>query len=195
VTVERLRAFVAGLAPGPVADPALIDLIAACWHELAGSREEGTTAGKLGRMETLRWEPPHLRFVLERHGGTVLGSTRASLHHWAVDVAQGTARIENMSRRQLEAMASRFDARGLADRIAEAVLVKKDLPELEWGKNRASFRLNPEAIPDLWQGFNKTLTGRRRRFRAELEARLGAHGWRCSSFSRWRLEAPPAQSP
>jgi hypothetical protein len=145
-------------------------------------------------MEALRWEPPHLRFVLERHGGTVMGSTRASLHHWAVDVEHGRASLERMARRQLESMAARFDARGLAERIAEAVIAKRDLPELEWGKNRASFRLRPEAIPDLWEGFNRTLSGRRRRFRAELEARLAAHGWRCTSFSRWRLDGPPAPS-
>jgi hypothetical protein len=32
----------------------------------------------LGRMEEVVWEPPILSFTVERHGGTVQGSSRAS---------------------------------------------------------------------------------------------------------------------
>jgi len=40
---------------------------------------------------------PHLRFRIERHGGTVMGSTRAEVQ---LDIERGVARIEETGRRQ-----------------------------------------------------------------------------------------------
>lgn len=51
----------------------------------------------LSRMEQIVWEPPVLTFVIARHGGMVLGSTRAELQHWAVDLNKMTAEITKVS--------------------------------------------------------------------------------------------------
>jgi hypothetical protein len=37
-------------------------------------------------MEDVTWEPPVLRFAVERHGRTVAGSTRADLQNMGMDI-------------------------------------------------------------------------------------------------------------
>jgi len=45
------------------------------------------TADKLlGRMEEVLWSPPDLTFSIERHGAAALGSSRAELQEWMIDV-------------------------------------------------------------------------------------------------------------
>ncbi len=51
-------------------------------------------AGKLGRMEDVRWEPPVLSFRIERHGAMGVGSTRAELQNWRVDFDLKPAQCE-----------------------------------------------------------------------------------------------------
>jgi hypothetical protein len=41
---------------------------------------------KLSRMKDATWNPPILEFTIERHGGTALGSTRASLQRWEINM-------------------------------------------------------------------------------------------------------------
>jgi hypothetical protein len=55
----------------------------------------------LYRAEDVAWTPPFLTFTLERHGGTVNGSSRAELHHWEVNIETGVATIVKVGRRQL----------------------------------------------------------------------------------------------
>jgi hypothetical protein len=58
----------------------LVNLLAAAWDDLSIARGSGMEPDKLyDRMEKVHWEPPLLLFVIERHGGTVQGSTRAEL--------------------------------------------------------------------------------------------------------------------
>jgi hypothetical protein len=42
----------------------------------------------------LEWNDPILAFTLEQHGGTVLGSSRADLERWIVNLNDGTAHVE-----------------------------------------------------------------------------------------------------
>jgi hypothetical protein len=76
-----LREFLDSIESGPVADTSLLEgLLANCWDDLSQSSAAGMEAYELHhRMEHVRWQPPILFFVIERHGGTVLGSTRAEL--------------------------------------------------------------------------------------------------------------------
>src|SRR5262250_2809176 len=89
-----LRGFLGSQPPGrlpPAASETVRGLLMTGWDELRGSGDEHTYAEKLYRAEDLTWDPPILRFILERHGGTVRGSTRAELHRWEVDVDRGVA--------------------------------------------------------------------------------------------------------
>jgi len=62
---------------GPVAA-----LLAGCSYEFGGSDSERMHAGKLGRMEMVRWDMPVLGFRIERHEAMGVGSTRAELQDW-----------------------------------------------------------------------------------------------------------------
>lgn len=68
--------------------------LAGCWHEFARSASKRMHAGKLGRMEAVRWDPPVLSFTIERHGAMSAGSTRAELQQWRIDLDRKTARCE-----------------------------------------------------------------------------------------------------
>src|SRR5262245_41209440 len=70
--------------------------LADCWPQLKSADDTfRMTAEKLHRAEGLAWYPPCLTFLIERHGRTVLGSTRAELHQWTVDLDWETAKCEN----------------------------------------------------------------------------------------------------
>lgn len=93
--MQELLEYLASLHPGTVSELAKLEvLLAVCWEELDGGSDEGMSGDKLhGRMEGVAWQPPILKFRIERHGGTALGSTRADVHDWTVDVNQRSASL------------------------------------------------------------------------------------------------------
>src|SRR5207237_966444 len=103
---EVLCNFLSSLAPGPVEDVSTLErLLEAAWASLGGETFERTYAEKLvGRIESPRWEPPALLFELERHGATSMGSSRAALHTWAVDIRSHDAVVVRESHRQVRQM-------------------------------------------------------------------------------------------
>ena len=109
--ISALRAYLAPLQPGPVPDAREVEsLLAACWDRFDGGDAEGMSADKLiGRIAQVEWDPPVLSFLIERHGGTVMGSSRAAVHAWNIDVAQMTAHCLAVGHRQLKPMAPRLD--------------------------------------------------------------------------------------
>ena len=88
--IAALRKFLGDFREGevPVTD-ALVGLLQGCWHELDGSGDTKMNAGKLDRIEQVRWEPPVLSFVIERHGALAFRSIYAELHQWEVDLDPG----------------------------------------------------------------------------------------------------------
>jgi hypothetical protein len=165
------------ISPGPISDPATLErLLAARWHEFTGD-DGGMTGQKLlGRMEDVVWEPPILTFTIERHGGTVLGSTRAELQHWQVNLQEKTALIVNRGHRQLMPMAKRIYIKPLVDRILEAIrtgsesdLVSKD----EDGK----VAVKTTSIFPTGSAVRMTLEGRRKRLREAVAGVLLKEGW------------------
>ena len=78
---------------------AVVSQLAECWDHLTGSAEGGMTAAKVWRCEDLSWTPPILSFQIERHGGVVLGSKRAEMQTWTIDVTQATATLAYTGRR------------------------------------------------------------------------------------------------
>src|ERR1035438_2078306 len=77
---DQLQRHCTALPPGPVADvPTLERLLAAAWGDLVGD-DGGMVAHKLmNRMKAVTWNSPILSFRIERHGGTVLGSSRGEM--------------------------------------------------------------------------------------------------------------------
>jgi hypothetical protein len=131
------------------------------------------TAWKLHRPEDLSWNPPFLSFTIERHGAAMLGSSRAELHKWTVDLDKETAGCAQGRYRQLRAIAPRLNVKPIAARVRDAVqqgpaascaLVKDGI--VVWnGNNQLSIK-HGALIPG--GGYEQTVAGRRRRFRNEL---------------------------
>ena len=120
--MDELRNYLNTLEPGPVEETTHLErLLAEVWDDLGG--DNGGMAGHklIGRMEHVEWHPPVLTFVIERHGGTVLGSTRAELQRWSVDLDRQTATCECTGHRQLSPMARRVDVGSIADEVARKI--------------------------------------------------------------------------
>ena len=89
---QALRDYLNAHRHDPMSDQEeLVRLLAQVWPSLAGASDEAMAGWKLDRMEDVSWEPPLLSFRIERHGGTRLGSTRASMQIWTIDLDAGTA--------------------------------------------------------------------------------------------------------
>jgi len=146
-----------------------------CWESIPGSDVKSTTADKLRRAEEVCWTPPILSFTLERHGGTVLGSSRASLHYWEVDTEQPEARIVNTSVRQLSPKAQVMDIDAKANEIATLILNGVNDRRVTWIEDRQRVQVNiGEVIPETNP---QTTQGRRKRFRVVLASLMSEANW------------------
>ena len=171
---QLLQKVPAGILPEQVAGEAE-SLIIACWDCLCGSEVECTTANKLsGRIEELRWQPPYVTFQIERHGGTVMGSTRAEVHDWTLNLETAEAGLSTGRFRQLTPRDPPLKVGPLVDRVVQAIGSGSATPDLTW-LTTDKLRVNiAQMIPATVQ---QTTIGRRRRFRKQLEARLAQLNW------------------
>jgi hypothetical protein len=178
IGIAELQKVMSTMPPGDVADPAGIDeMLASCWEGL--NRHDGGMAGYklIGRMEEVKWNPPILRFVIERHGGTVMGSGYAKLQSWAVDLEKELATlVDDYGRRWLGGSRNTpLKVGPIAAEIAELIKTGKQDPRLKW-KSTDEARISiSKVIPDNCP--NQTLVGRRRRFKKALQESLREHGW------------------
>src|SRR4051794_33633574 len=85
--------YLQGQEPGGLHDTEELERhLADSWAAFEGHDAEDMTPEKLlGRMEQAEWSPPVLTLVIERHGRTCLGSSRADLHRWTINVIERTA--------------------------------------------------------------------------------------------------------
>jgi hypothetical protein len=179
--LSQLKTLLKGAPPGPVPEAlkdAVVDTLAVCWERLEGSREASMGGYKVRRAEDLRWDPPRLRFVVERHGAREFGSKRAELQVWSVDVDEGTASCYSAGYRQLDKPSLRWKAEPVAAELASLILDGKEDLRLKWlrgGKDRVQLQ-TWLIIPD--NGPKKTTSGRRRRLFAALEKHLAPTGWK-----------------
>jgi hypothetical protein len=171
----------ATLPPGPVADiPTLERLLAAVWDELSGD-DGGMEAYKLlNRMEKPNWNPPVLNFRIERHGGTVLGSSRAEIQEWTVDLDKLTKTVETVGGRQVRPTQPRLDVKPIAADLCSAILTGKQDDRLKWNGNSEVRVLIGRVLPD-GSAVKETLAARRKRLRNELTRLLAAEGWKLLS--------------
>ena len=85
---SKFRKLMEELPPGKIGDSSDVELaLANVWSMLDGADQKGMDSEKIiGRMEEVVWKPPVLSFMIERHGGLILGSVCAELHEWSVNV-------------------------------------------------------------------------------------------------------------
>ena len=153
-------------------------LLSRCWDDLAGSSAERMEGYKLHEAkrhtEQMVWDPPFLRFQIDRHGGTVLGSSRGGIHSWEVNLDAQTAAIVGRGARQLRPRAAPLDVQALAATIAARVTAGQADSRIVRRGNTVRILTSQIASGDNEQ----TTDGRRRRFRRALEQLLQAQGWR-----------------
>ncbi len=175
--LHELRAHLYEFPVGPHPDTGVLEsLLEQAWDQFDGSQDQGMSARKLvGRIYDLQWDPPILSFEIDRHGGTVLGSSRAERQHWKLDIDTQQATCVRAGFRQLHPASPRLDVDALAREIADmirAAVVADRLNWLEDGRVRVSVG---KIIPD--HGPKATLAGRRKRFRKALSVVLAERGW------------------
>ena len=178
IRMQALNAYLQTISPGSIADPSNLEsLLAACWERFQGGSAEGMAGAKLhGRIEEVRWEPPLLSFVIHRHGGTVMGSSRAERHRWELNLDLGTAGCSKVGYRQLRSSAAPLDVRPLAQSTADAILGHRENQSLQWTDD-GSVRVRVGSILPPGSAAAQTLADRRRRFWHALDESLRASGW------------------
>jgi len=182
---QTLKAHLEGVPLGNIQDTAELEgLLAAAWDEFTGD-DGGMKSDKLfNRMESASWNQPVLSFVIERHGGTVMGSTRAELQHWDVNVETGILTLEKTGHRQLSPMGPRISIKAIADEIADAVIGGED--DQRFHRRGNELDINTSTIFPKKSGFNRTVESRRQRVCEHIAKRLAEHGWEKVGWNRFR---------
>lgn len=192
--LDRLCAYLDKLRPGPLAEPEELEgLLASCWEEFDGSDLEGMAARKLGgRMEDVTWEPPLVAFTIERHGGTVLGSTRAERHGWTLDLKTMTASCGLLGFRQVRPMEPRLNVEPLAAELFELMQAGAQDERLRWNAD-GSVRIEIGKVIVAGRLAKETVIGRRSRFRSAVSRLVVAAGGEYVRPNVYRL--PPIGQP
>ena len=177
--MRKLKDYLGLLKPGPVSDTSeLSGLLAECWGELDGGTAGGMKGDKLvGRMEDASWNPPLLSFSIERHGGTVHGSTRAERQGWVINVDEKSTTWQTIGHRQLRPRQPNWDAAPVAEEIAKLIAGHQDDERLKWNKDGSVRVIIGKILPE-GSAVNQTLAGRRRRLRTVIDQKLGTLGWK-----------------
>jgi hypothetical protein len=177
-STQELLDYLASVQTGTISDTMELEsLLAACWGMLIGGGAEGMTSSKLfGRMEDITWDPPILSFVIERHGATALGSTRADLHRWEVNLESRFATCIQDGYRQVYARQPRLDVRPLAEEVAQLIINRQHDERLKWNDD-GSVRVHAGKIIPAAGVAKQTLTGRRKRLRKATKELLATAGW------------------
>ena len=179
-----LRDIPMGQIPSAKEDE-ILKLVGECWHEFEGSADSKMEFSKVerdGGPANFTWKQPILSFTIERHGSFVLGSKRAEKQQWSLNIIEGTAQHGVVGFRQMQPKAPALDVKAIATIVCEEVqkgpakdsdLVSQGV--LIWkGHNEITIR-HGKLIPA--DGFNQTVSGRRKRFRADLRAKMKEIGW------------------
>lgn len=178
IAFRALHEYLDLIEIGPISDLSQLEvLLEESWSEFEGSQAGGMASYKLrGRLENAEWHPPILHFEIERHGGTVRGSSRAERQAWRVDIDERTTSSQIIGYRQLEPMARRLDVKPLAQEVAQLIFNREEDERLKWyGDGTVRIKIG-EILPD-WSAVSQTLIARRRRFRDALTEVLSDSGW------------------
>lgn len=139
----------------------------------------------IDRVEKVIWEPPFLVFVIERHGGTVCGSTRAELQHWSVDLDEMTAEITKVGYRQLYPLVPRISIKPMAAEGVERIVNGDEDNRLQW-LDDGSVKVRTCRIFPTNSGYKRTVEGRRQRLCGYIWETLAQHDWQKLGWNRFR---------
>ena len=169
--IDDLRSLLDDMAGNVKKTEELITTLAACWDEFDGGRAEAMESWKLRRMEKPEWKPPVFVSTIERHGGTVLGSTRAELQRWEVNLDTKEASCFPAGRRQVAPTSPRANFQQVAQELAPKILSKQEDERLKWKSDGSVQVVMTRVFPD---SVAQTLSSRSKRLREELLKNLGS---------------------
>jgi hypothetical protein len=189
--VRVLNRVPAGAIPASISDE-LFKYVVASWNEFSGSSITNMDALKILRddgPDEVTWHPPCLSFVIDRHGATVLGSTRAEKQQWTLNLEKRTADQMPIGYRQLRPNASKLDVKPLADGVRKAVQEGPSSPSqlvsdgiIVWKNDDELTVFHGKIVRG--GGYQRTVSGRRKRFIADLKAKMELFGWKLASQGR-----------
>jgi hypothetical protein len=183
-----LLAYLKKTPEGEIADTAeLEELLAECWDEFVGDYGGMEPYKLFGRMEDVSWSYPILEFVIERHGGTAMGSSRAELQYWTLDVEHKTRSMYIEGYRQVEPRAAPVDVKPIADELVRLITAGSKDPRLQWSAAGHVRILTGKILPTE-SAVKQTLEGRRRRLNNAIAERLLPLGWQQEGLW-WRKES------
>lgn len=118
----------------------------------------------------------------------MLGSTRAEKQHWTLNLERRTADHSQIGFRQLRPSAPRLDVKTLADEVCKAVQEgPKSASRLAsacvvvWANDNELTVFHGKIVVGDYQ---RTVSGRRKRFFADLKTKLKIIGWELISVGR-----------
>ncbi len=173
--MER-REYLSKIPPGNIEDTTEIEEPGLCWDEFDGDYG-GMKAYKLhDRMEDVLWNPPILGFTIERHGITMMGSSKADLQHWAVDIEKKSISCGTSGYRQVRPRQAPLKVNPIAAEIADKIIKHETDERLKYLKNGQVQVLTGKILEG--SAVKETLIGRRKRFRKAMTNLLSTHGWK-----------------
>ena len=193
-TIQKLIRFLQPVSPGTIPTNiigGLFQLVVASWDEFSGSAEteNGGSKNLAGRRsEGRHLEPAVFVFYYRAPWNDRAGSTRAEKQLWKLNLDSRTADHQQIGFRQLRPRAPRVDVRGPADEVSKAVqegpsstsrLVSNGV--VVW-KNDDELTVFHGRI--IGGNYQQTVSGRRRRFIADLKPKLKIFGWEFISVDR-----------
>lgn len=177
---KLLRQLLTNLSSGQVPQdiqPELIQLLEDCWDMFDGSDQEGMGVYKIQRMKDPWWNPPILSFTIERHEATMLGSLRAEIQEWTMDVDHRVAECRSAGYRQLYQRGAPLDVKPIAEEIAQLIIKGKQDERLQWSGNN-HLRIPTDIILEATSIPKQTPQARRKRLLKALEESLSPYGWK-----------------
>jgi hypothetical protein len=178
----QLQKAFQSIKDGPVEDLEIEALLTKAWDSIDGSTETKLNPDKLCRMEHLEKRDGMLYFDIERHGGTVHGSTRARVYTWEVDVMYGSASIVRERNRQIYKADKRLDVTPIAQELTQRILEKQDHQYLRWNAEKTSCTILVGAVIPMTN--KQTTSGRRARLRAAINGLLRPVGIEVSARNK-----------
>lgn len=177
--LAELQRLLAGKPDGPIREAAEIEsAVARCWQEFAGAERGGMKSEKISdRMERVEWHHPELSFVIERHGGTVKGSTRAELQFWTVNLLTKTAVLGRAGHRQMKPKAKPILVDPIAQEIAASIRAGVEDSRLRW-HGQEEVEVLAAKIFETGSAYQQTVAGRRQKLVRKIGELLGGEGWR-----------------
>ena len=105
-----------------------------------------------------------------------MGSSRAHLLGWKLNMSEKTAICYQAGHRQLKPMQERVNVKPIAEEVTRLIINHKEDERLKWNDDGTVRILIGEIFPS-GSAVNQTLQGRRKRFKQALDNHLNEAGW------------------